>query len=133
MGLRKNAKSQNIFFRGNGGKVVVMSIIEKEPNLPLLTPRSLSAMRGAFRVLVVDPVKAPSKYSHDGWYVNFIEDSIRNIPGWQSEYFSEIPEVTNNAHEILLLVGRSDGKSWPASTGRNSDLRGRTQGLPHGQ
>lgn len=99
-----------------------MSILDKEPNLPLLTPRSLSSMRGAFRVIVNDPIKAPSKYSHDAWYVNFIEESVRKIPGWNSEYIAETPEITGDQNEILLLVARSDGKSWPLSVGKSLDF-----------
>lgn len=92
-----------------------MSDLSKEPSLPQTPPRALSAERGAKKVLLYDPIGAPTKGSHDEWCLSFLSASIGNLEGWSAEVLSELREPSADSSEFLLLASRSDGRAWPAT------------------
>jgi hypothetical protein len=107
-----------------------MSITDREPDLPILPPRAIASIRGAFKLLVHDPVGEPSRGSHDEWHAKFVAESAKLIPGWAGALaLKETPEPTPDTTELLLLTARTDGKAWPALTGKRPDFLTKLQRL----
>lgn len=107
-----------------------MSITDREPDLPVSPPRAIASIRGAFKLLVHDPVGEPSKGSHDEWHAKFVAESAKLIPGWSGGLaLKETPEPTPDTTELLLLTARTDGKAWPALTGKRLDFLTKLQRL----
>jgi hypothetical protein len=107
-----------------------MSITDREPDLPVSPPRAIASIRGAFKLLVHDPVGEPSKGSHDEWHAKFVAESAKLIPGWAGALaLKETPEPTPDTTELLLLTTRTDGKAWPALTGKRLDFLTKLQRL----
>lgn len=100
-----------------------MPITDREPDLPVVPPKALQSERGARKVLVHDPIGAPSVGSHDEWHAKFVAESCSLLTGWAGEpALKEAPEPGPDATEALLLVARSDGKAWPAGTAKRQDF-----------
>lgn len=69
------------------------------------------------KLLIHDPAGKPKKGLHNEWYVSFVAESIRQKLNIECQLcLDDLPNPTNsNPNEFLLLVARTDGKTWPDS------------------
>lgn len=96
-------------------------LMDKEPALQAIAGGSFERFGGAYKLLIHDPVGRPSREAHDEWHALFVGESAKQkLTAWDYEAkFDGIPPQSVDPSEILCLVARGDGRSWPNKLGKS--------------